>query len=518
MCVEFTKEIEIMDKRIAIIDLGSNSIRMNIINISSNGAYYLVDQSKEMVRLSEKMGPEKILKDVAIERTIKTIKIFDKLIETYRVEKVWAIATAAVRSAKNKEYFINKVREETGHDIKVVDGNTEAYYDYLGVINTIDVKECLIVDIGGASTELVYVKDRNLIESISLPFGSVTLSENNLKYSNSKKSIEGLKAFFEEKLSEITWLKDLRGIEIVGLGGSIRNIARIHKAKNNDIIPDLHNYKMGFKDIRWVLDKIVDSSYEEISEIKGISKSRIDIMAGGLVPIYTIMKFVRSGSLTVSGSGLREGVFFEKYLSKRENILVLDSVLEHSLSNIGRKYKINTEHGIHVKNIALSLFEELADIHGIDEKYKKILYVASLLHDIGMHVEYYNHHVHGFYLALNSRINGLDTDEIVSVAFLIGLHRDTKLRVDTKEYKEIVGKKEYKILKKIALFLRIAEKLDRGEFGNIKSLYSEIDDKKIKLLIEAYGSENIDLEISQALEYKDTFKKYFGYELEIVSK
>lgn len=504
-----------MDKRVAIIDLGSNSIRMNIINVNSNGAYYIVDQSKEMVRLSEGMGPEKTLKEEPMDRTIKTIKLFEKLMETYKVEKVWSFATAAVRSAKNGQEFIDRVKSETGHEIKVIDGKKEAYYDYLGVINTIDIRECLIVDIGGGSTELVLVKDRELVESISLPFGSVTLSESFLKYKTDKESIDGLENFMRGLLDDVPWLRGNPGIPVVGLGGIIRNIARIHKVRKDISLPDIHNHKLRHKDVAYVLKQVVGKDFDEIRKIPGISKSRVDIMAGGVVPIDCIMKYVKSDNLVISGNGLREGVFYEKYLKKREDVLVVNNVLEHSLDNIAKKYKVNREHAIQVKNIALTLFEDLRDIHGLDKKYRKILHVAALIHDIGMHVGYYNHHVHGFYLALNSRINGLETDEMISVAYLIGLHRDTKLRIDLKEYKEIVGNKKFKELKKLAVFLKLSEKLDRGEFGNLKGIETLVGKKTVKIVVEAFEGENLELEVSQARGYSELFKKNFGYRLEI---
>jgi len=164
-------------KRIAIIDLGSNSVRMNIMHINKDGSYYLLDQVKQMVRLSQGMGPEKMLRPEPIRRTFETLYLFRKLIEAFNVEEVHGVATAAVRQAVNQKEFLRNLERHAGFRFEVISGEDEAYYDFLGVMNTIDAPDCLVVDIGGASTELVWVEKRSIRGSISLPFGSVTLSE-----------------------------------------------------------------------------------------------------------------------------------------------------------------------------------------------------------------------------------------------------------------------------------------------------------------------------------------------------
>lgn len=161
---------------------------MNLIGINEMGGYSIYEQASEMVRLSEGMGEEKILKEKPMERTIHALMYFKKLLEVHETVEVYALATAAVRMAKNQAEFLQCVKQTTGFEFKVLTGHEEAYYDYLGVVNSMSLENALILDIGGASTELIWMKDRKLVEAVSLPIGSVSLSErfNGVKANSSK--------------------------------------------------------------------------------------------------------------------------------------------------------------------------------------------------------------------------------------------------------------------------------------------------------------------------------------------
>ncbi|MFJ6942797.1 MAG: exopolyphosphatase, partial [Limosilactobacillus mucosae] len=164
-------------ENLAIVDLGSNSARMAVTEISPDGKFREIKRVKENTRLSEGMGHEKILQPEAMERTIQAIKHFKRQYQGLPNLQVQAIATAAVRQAKNRQEFLQRVKQETGLTVRVLSGYKEAYYDYLGVVRTLKLNHCLILDVGGASCELVLVQHRKARDLISLPIGAVNLSE-----------------------------------------------------------------------------------------------------------------------------------------------------------------------------------------------------------------------------------------------------------------------------------------------------------------------------------------------------
>ncbi len=496
-------------ERYAIIDLGSNSVRMNIVHVKKDGSYILLDQAKEMVRLSENMGAEKTLKEAPMQRTIEALKLLKKLSVAYEADRVYALATAAVRMACNQKVFLDRVKEEVGLDFIVLTGEQEAYYDYVGVINTIAVKDCLIVDIGGGSTELVWVENREQRAAVSLPIGSVSITENYI--TGNKKGLELAVDAIREYLKHVPWIKNLKGIPVVGLGGVIRTLAKVDRHANGLQEIYLHNYRLDRDACDGMFERILTSSPSELSKISGINKKRADIIAGGILPIKIIMETLESDALIVSGNGLRDGWFYKQYSELRKLDIVIEDVLDHSLDNIMKRYEINHAHSRHVTYIALELFDRLKVVHGFTDAYRKLVQASGLLHDIGMYIEYYNHHKHGFYLAMNSRLCGLTNAEIVSCAYLVGMHRNEKLKIDLTEFEGVVNKREFKRLSDLALLVGISEKLDRSESGTIEKIDVRLEGKQVRL--QLYAKEEPLLEMAAAEEYINKFAESFGVEL-----
>lgn len=499
-------------KRIAFIDLGSNSVRMNIIQINDNGSYFLMDQVKQMVRLSQGMGKEKTLKPEPIRRTVEALSLFKKLIDVYDVGSVHGVATAAVRQAGNQQEFLDEVKARTDMEFEVISGQEEAYYDYLGVMNTIDAPDCLVVDIGGASTELVWVVERRIRESISLPFGSVTLSERFVSKDPVQSDLDKLRAFIMKEFKGVRWLKKAKGLPVLGLGGIIRTIGKIDKNRVQFPVLTIHNYQITDIEVNQVYEKVVTSTFEELKSIAGIGKSRADLMAGGIMPIKCAMDFIESKKLIISGNGLRDGLFYKRELRAPEGELVED-VLEHSLVNIMKRYDVNRVHAGHVESLCLSMFDQLQPVHRFTRFYRKILHAAAMLHDIGMHIDYYNHHHHGFYLVMNADLNGLSNRERVLTAFLVGNHRESSFREDWRKYRAVMNAKDHEDIRRLALFLKVAEKLDRSEAGLVESVSIKSDKKTISLRLRSKA--DLSLEVAAVSQYKTEFQRMLKKELTV---
>ncbi|KRO18903.1 exopolyphosphatase [Lacticaseibacillus saniviri] len=303
----------------AVIDLGSNSARLTVWQIEDDGTYHVVSRLKEMVRLSEGMGPDKVLQEAAMVRTITALQNFKTDMDQFEQLSLRAVATAAVRQAKNQKDFLKRVKREVGIDIEVIAGSKEAEYDYLGVINTLPVQNALIMDTGGASTELILVQNRKLRHLISIPFGSVNLSEQYLNPDVIQATeVFNLIAAVNQIFNGIWWLRQAQNLPIVALGGSNRTLAKIERRKQQIVnFEDIHGYRMRVPAVDAIFNQVLGSNLEERKAIPGLSKVRADIIVGGLVPVVTMLGFLDSDRLTFSQNGLREGALFE-YLTQTE--------------------------------------------------------------------------------------------------------------------------------------------------------------------------------------------------------
>ena len=161
-----------MDK-IAIIDLGSNSTRLVLVDILKGGYFQVVDDIKETVRLAQDMEIDGFLQSSRIAQTIKTLKMFRRLCDANNVSHIYAYATAAVRRAKNQRSFLDEVHACTGIELKVLNSDEEAQLVYQGVINSMDIPRGIIMDIGGGSTQLIYYNRKKHIKYgyVALWFG-----------------------------------------------------------------------------------------------------------------------------------------------------------------------------------------------------------------------------------------------------------------------------------------------------------------------------------------------------------
>ncbi|EFG55253.1 exopolyphosphatase [Lactobacillus amylolyticus] len=307
---------------LVVIDLGSNSVRMQISEIDDYGSYTVKGYYREYVRLSENMGKEKTLKPDPMKRTVKALNSFKEKYENLDHLVVKAVATAAVRQAKNQKEFLDMVEKEVGIKLNVISGETEAYLDYLGVVNTLPVRNCIMMDTGGASTELVWVQNGQCCERVSIPIGAVLLSQTyNLTDKISATDLYQAMNAAGKMMSTVRWLCNVHNLPLIALGGSNRTIAKIHRRElSNEIdeVPDIHGMHLPPQYIFDLFDRLVAMSREERMQIPGLAKNRADVIVGGLIPISLALRNLQVSEVVFSNHGLRDGLLYEYLQDKKK--------------------------------------------------------------------------------------------------------------------------------------------------------------------------------------------------------
>ncbi|KRK96354.1 exopolyphosphatase [Levilactobacillus acidifarinae DSM 19394] len=286
---------------------------MTITEVDGHGNYQTVNQIKRYVRLSANMGPEKVLQPDAIERTLAALSDFKDVYSQLEQPDIHAVATAAVRQASNQKAFLKQVKEKLGLTLKVISGATEARYDYLGVINTLPMVNGLIVDTGGGSSELILVQNQQLKHVVSIPLGSVTLSQSYLEADVVQAaSLFKAMTFVNNVFNDVWWLREATSLPIIGLGGANRTLAKINRRKKNFLnAEDVHGYKLTDEDVYETLTQLLGLDLEGRKKVPGLSKERADIIVGGLIPVTLLMRLLDSQQITFSNAGLRDGILFE---------------------------------------------------------------------------------------------------------------------------------------------------------------------------------------------------------------
>lgn len=305
-------------QNLAIVDLGSNSVRLAVNELRDDGTYREVNRIKADSRLSEGMGTEKILQPKAMGRTIAALRSFRPYYEHLPQLIVRGIATAAVRQAHNRADFLRQVKDATNIDLEVLSGDQEAYYDYLGAVNRLKVKDCLLLDTGGASCELVHVKDGKDANLISVPFGAVNLSEQfHLDDVVDAVDLFSAQVFLRERLRDIWWLNDAKNLPLVLLGGANRTLARMNRQQQKILhVENIHGYRLTTDQVFRTFQRLLEVPLRERKRISGLEPERADIILGGMLPLVPLLQMLDSDRVVFSESGVREGIISE-YLRQR---------------------------------------------------------------------------------------------------------------------------------------------------------------------------------------------------------
>ncbi|MBQ3221005.1 MAG: Ppx/GppA family phosphatase [Clostridia bacterium] len=502
-------------EKIGIIDLGSNTARLVIAEMFADGHYMVVNELKESVRLGQDMDRDGFLKPQRIAETIKTLKMFKRLCDASGVEKIIAVGTAAVRRAKNQRSFLDEIQVSCNITIKVLTEEEEAILIYRGIINNMDIPKGLILEIGGGSTKIVYYNRRNLLNYASLPFGAVTLTDLFANDSSPAEAAAHIEEFFTEQLKKVPWLADVDPeVQMIGAGGSFRNLFKIVKLVRKYPLDTAHNYRIATEDFAGVYDMVKVLDVDKRKKIKGLSPNRADIMPAAMAIMKSFLSYMNVKEFAIGGGGLREGIMLNQAMPITLEKPISD-VLGYSLDRLVKFHGCDTKHIEHVMQLSIQLFKQLRVLHKFNRQYLKILKIAASLHDIGERVRYHSHAQHSRYMILNAPIYGATHREIVLAAFVAGCHNREDIPVaEWAKYKDIVLEEDFEAVRKLGVLLRIAESLDRTHCGMVTGLNCDVLGDSVIMKTEVTG--DAALEIRDAAASNPEFKRSFKKNLEIL--
>ena len=502
-------------EKIGIIDLGSNSARLVIVNLFTEGHFMVVDELKESVRLGQDMDRDGFLKPQRVAETIRTLRMFKRLCDASGVNRIIAVATAAVRRAKNQRSFLDEIQATCNIRLRVLSEEEEATLVYRGVINTMDIPKGLILEIGGGSTKIVYYNRRNMLGYATLPFGAVTLTDLFAGDCTPEEAAAKIEEFFTEQLKKQPWLKEVDPeAQMIGVGGSFRNLFKISKLVKKYPLDTVHNYHITVEDFTSIYDMIKVLDIDKRKKIRGLSPARADIMPAAMAIVKSFVSYMNIEKFTIGGAGLREGIMFNQAVPMTIEKPISD-VLSYSLETLVRYYDCDPKHVSHVVHLSIQLFKQLRVLHKFSRQYLKVLKIAASLHDCGMRIKFYNHQKHSCYMILNSSIYGATHREIVLAAFVACCHKKEDISLaDWAKYKDIVLEEDLDAVKKLGVLLRIGEALDRSGLGVVTGINCDVLGDSVIMKTELAG--DAALEIRQAMAAGPEFKRTFKKNLEIL--
>jgi exopolyphosphatase/guanosine-5'-triphosphate,3'-diphosphate pyrophosphatase len=275
----------------------------------------------------------------------------------------------------------------------------------------------------------------------------------------------------------------------------------------------VHNYRLGDISLTDLWRSLSLADYKQRLKFPGLSSERADIIVAGTTLVKCLFDVTGANRLIVSGCGLREGLFFQHYLARIGQPEVIGNILLHSTHNMLLFYKGDTAHAYHVAALAEAMFDGWQDLHRLDDRDRLLLRVASLLHDIGITISYYDHPRHSAYLVENARLFGLTHREQMLAAVVAGWHEGpTAKYMRNRIYSEFLDDTDWQKARKMALLLALAESLDTTQLGMVSAVTASLKPKAANLAM-AVGEQGAAIEIQEAEGHRKWFKKEFGVDI-----
>ena len=290
-------------ERNAIIDIGSNSVRLIIYKINGDSTFKVLNEAKRTIRLGSYLTENEYLADSGVDILLNVLREFKGICERYEVVEIHVVATEAIRRAINKYDICNKIKVYLELEVNILSGWEEAKYGYLAIKNSMIEKDAILLDLGGSSMEITLMENGEIKDTVSLPLGSISLTKmfNNLE---SKYNESELNKFIYDKLDEISWLKKNNELNVIGIGGIAKHIGRVSKGDEDYPKELLHNYSMTRDEISKIYVEFLKLPMNKRSEFKGLSKKRAEIFAAPLGAILLILKYFNSEKFIISAIGL----------------------------------------------------------------------------------------------------------------------------------------------------------------------------------------------------------------------
>ena len=303
--------------KIGIVDIGTNSVRLFI---PDEKELILSKKFMEITRIGEGVNENKMLSELAMSRTIDGIKNLIEICRINDVDKIYAMATSAVRDALNRDVFINRVYEETGVRIEVLSGEDEARMGYVGAVKglkDLDNDNYLIIDIGGGSTELIEVDNGVMVKMKSFDIGAVRLTEK-FKLSNppKKTEVDAMREYINSVIGE--YLKEVRAVAI-GIGGTITTISSVKNQLAKYERTKVHGSVIDKEDIDGIFNRLLKMTNDKRRNVIGLDVLRADIINAGILILQCILKMIQSEFVIVSDYDNLEGYYYEKISIDKDN-------------------------------------------------------------------------------------------------------------------------------------------------------------------------------------------------------
>ncbi len=495
---------------------------MVLAEVASDFSYKVVDRYKDMTRLGDGTFATRRLSHDAMARGLQVIHNMVRLARNKGFDHIKAVATSAVREARNGGEFLRQVTEQTNLRVRVITGDEEARLIFLSVRHGMVLSErpILVVDVGGGSVELVAGTREGILKGVSLKLGAIRLKDLYLaKSPPSKKMYRIMQSIVERELRDALAAFPTRRFEkVVATSGMAANLAEIVALRETGrTVPQLNLATVELDHLQGLERLLAKSSLKQRLKIPGLDPRRVDTLFPTATVLRTLLEQVGHQELTICDKALREGIIFDFIERHRERIEAEQAIPDVRRRNVlwlAHRCRSQVAHGQHVAKLALQLFDQTRFIHGLGRPEREWLEFAAILHDIGYVINARQHHKHAYYLILHSDLAGFSADEVEIIANVARYHRRAEPSTKHDPFAALPpgAKRTVRIL---SALLRVADALDRSQFGVVRDLEVR---GRTTLTLRAFTTGDAELELWAARERTGLLEEVLARPVQVVAQ
>jgi exopolyphosphatase/guanosine-5'-triphosphate,3'-diphosphate pyrophosphatase len=489
---------------LAAIDVGTNAVRLEIARALADGSLETVHQERDPVRPGEGVFKTGSIARPVADRLLSTLRRYAALCRRDGAQ-VRAVATSAIREARNGPDIVRRARAEAGLDLEVVSGSEEARLICLGVLaGMAPATRSLVLDIGGGSAEVATARGEEPTALWSVALGAVRLTELfDLDGRVSRERLALVRSYTAESTREALPRRFQHPRHALGSSGTINAVVAFAASKGAR--------RASRKELTRAVEALARMSLAE--RRRHFEPKRAEVIVGGAVILEGLVRHLELESVSSVDTGLRNGILVD--LVRRAAAREDDHTAADAALALGRRFRLDERHAAQVGALAVTLFEDLAKLHQLPAATRRILEAAALLHDVGYAVSSHKHHKHTHYLISNSDIPGFANRERDLVAIVARYHRRSVPDAKRPDLAHL-SSAELQTVRKLAAILRIANALDASHQLHVRALRAVVRDGVVTLRVRARGP--LDLELWEAERDAAFFRSVFRKRVEIQAR
>ncbi|GIW99533.1 MAG: exopolyphosphatase [Pirellulaceae bacterium] len=503
---------------VAVIDIGATSIRMAIAEIDAQGTVRPLENVSQPVSLGKDTFTQRRIRKSSIEQCVRVLRSYRQLLREYGIQQpdqVRVVATSAVREASNRLAFIDRVYIATGLEVEPLDEAEVSRITYMGIQPQLQsdprlsTERCMVVEVGGGSTEILVVQSGNVLFSHTYRLGSLRLLKT-LERFNAPRTKQ--RAIMESQI--LRFVAQIREhvatdspVRMIGIGGDVRFAGR-------QLLDDWDLTGLAYLPVSRLNDltrRMLELSEDEISQQYGISVQDAETVAPALLCYLLLARAFDQQEIAISDTNLRDGLLHDMAIRDVWTANFRAQIIRSAVS-LGRRFDFDEKHARHVANLSRILFSELQSEHQLEPRSELILYLAALLHEIGYYINTRSNHKHTMYIIRNSEIFGLGRRDLLLVSLVARYHRRSSPQPQHEGYSTLDRNGRVTVAK-LAALLRIAIALDESRSQRIQEISCRMTNKR--LIITAGGVDDVSLEQLALRQNSSLFEETYGIPVQI---